>query len=74
MSVKVNGEAEVMREASEILLQHLSPAKFARFWANWQLGQGDYLRWRDEFFAGQTVSQLFSAVQTFQEEQNFERA
>lgn len=70
MSMKIDSEAEVMREASEILLQHLSPAKLAHFWANWQLGQGDYLRWRNEFFEGQTASQLFKAVQSYQEKQD----
>jgi hypothetical protein len=34
------------------------------------LGQGDYLRWRDEYFAGQTVSQLFKAIQSNQEKQS----
>jgi hypothetical protein len=70
MSIKINGEAEIIREASEILFQHLSPSKLARFWANWQLGQGDYLRWRNEFFANHTVSHLYTTIEFFQERHN----
>jgi hypothetical protein len=46
---------------------HLTPAKLARFWAYWQIGQGDYLDWRDEEFAAETVDSLYEKVLTFQE-------
>jgi len=35
MTVKVISEREVLREAAEVLLQHMEPAKVARFWAIW---------------------------------------
>ena len=38
MATKVASEQEVLQEAAEILLDHLSPAKVARFWATWQTG------------------------------------
>ena len=47
MTVNVDSEATVMREAAEILLRNLTPSRLARFWAAWQVGQGDYLSWRD---------------------------
>lgn len=66
MTVYVDSEAAVMREAAEILLRNLAPSKLARFWASWQVGQGDYLRWRDEVFGHYTVSELYDEVLAFQ--------
>jgi hypothetical protein len=68
MTVQIAPEAEVLREAAQILLQHLSPAKVARFWASWQAGQGDYLQWRDETFANATVDDLYSQIVEFQQQ------
>jgi hypothetical protein len=66
MTTKVLNEGEILREATEILAQHMSPAKVARFWADWQLGQGDYLAWKDETFAAETVDSLYEAIKDFQ--------
>jgi hypothetical protein len=68
MTVQVAPEAEVLRKAAQILLQHLSPAKVARFWASWQAGQGDDLQWRDETFATATVDDLYSQIVEFQQQ------
>lgn len=62
----VISEAEVMHEAAQILLQHLSPAKAVRFWASWQGSRGNYLDWRDEQFAGMTVAELVEEIRKFQ--------
>ena len=70
MTIDVVSEAEIMQEASKLLLQKMSPAKVARFWANWQVGQGDYLQWRDEAFADETVDSLYEQVKAFQESSN----
>jgi hypothetical protein len=67
MITQVIGEADVMREASEVLLAHLDPAKIARVWANWHTGQGDYLQWRDEEFEGETVADLYEQIAAFQD-------
>jgi hypothetical protein len=66
MTVKVPSEAELIQEVAQLLLTYLSPDKAARFWANWQIGQGDYLDWRDEQFADQTVEQLYQAIEAHQ--------
>lgn len=66
MTVKVLSEQEVLLEAAEVLLEHLSPAKVARFWAAWQVGGGNYLAIREQLFAGETVTTLFEKVQTYQ--------
>lgn len=58
MTVKVINEQQVIQEAAEVLLQHLSPAKVARFWAAWQAGAGNYLAIREQLFGGETVATL----------------
>ena len=61
MTVKVLSEQEVLREATEVLLEHLSPAKVARF-----CGWGNYLTLREQLFAGETVTTLFDKIQAYQ--------
>jgi hypothetical protein len=68
MTVKVIPEHAVLREAAEVWLQHLSPAKVARFWAAWQGGGGSYPALRDHRCAGETVTTLFENGRTSQEE------
>ena len=67
MNVTIESEAEIMQEVSELLLQKMSPAKVARFWASWQVGQGDYLQWREATFTNETVDSLYEQIKTFQE-------
>ena len=66
MAVRVMSEREIMQEATEILLERLSPAKVARFWAMWQLGTGDYQAIRKELFAGETVQTLYEKVRAYE--------
>jgi hypothetical protein len=72
MNVTIESEAEIMQEVSELLLQKMSPAKVARFWASWQVGQGDYLQWRETTFADETVDSLYEQIKTFQEKNGSE--
>ena len=74
MTVKVISEREVLREAAEVLLQHMEPAKVARFWATWQIGEGNYLAIREQLFAGETVATLFEKVQAYQEDRKGNKA
>lgn len=67
MSIRVQRDSEIMQEAVQVLQTHMSPSKFARFWAVWQRGQGDYLMWRDETFAHTTVDQLYHEIVTYQD-------
>ena len=58
----------MLREVSQVLVEHLRPAMVVRFWASWQTGHGSsYLRWRDEYFQHETVATLYEKVQAFQE-------
>ncbi len=67
MTVMIASDVEIMQEVSDLLLQKMSPAKVARFWATWQIGQGDYLQWRDEQFAHETVDSLYEQIKAFQD-------
>ena len=66
MRVAVMSEQEIVREATEILLERMSPAKVARLWAMWQLGRGDYEAIREELFAEETVDTLYDQIRTYQ--------
>jgi hypothetical protein len=68
MTVTVISEQEVLQEAAEVLLQHMAPAKVARFWAAWQVGGGNYLAIREQLFGRETVATLYEKVQVYQKE------
>ena len=67
MAVKIPREPEVLQEAADLLLRHISPAKVARVLAAWQVGSGDYLITRERLFAGETVQTLAEKIQAFQD-------
>lgn len=56
----------MLNEVSQVLVEHLSPAKVVRFWAGWQTGRGAYLQWRDERFAEESVATLYEKVLSYQ--------
>ena len=66
MSVTVARDAEIVREANRILMEHFSPAKLVRLWAGWQAGNGDYLAWRDDVFGEATVAALYEEIEAYQ--------
>jgi hypothetical protein len=68
MTATVQSERELMREVAQVLLEHLAPNKLARFWVTMQLGQGNYIEWRDAVFGEETVETLCAAVHAYQEQ------
>jgi len=49
-----------LRQAGiEALLQKLGYAETLRFLSQISSGQGDYMRWREQMFAGMTVDEIF---------------
>ena len=70
MTVKVISEQEVLEEASQVLLTHLGPAKFARFLAASRIGGGDYLAIRDRLFGQESVNALADEVEEYQKKDN----
>ena len=65
-TVHVISERQIMQEAAQVLIQHMSPAKATRFWASWQVGEGDYLEIRKQLFAKETVASLYKQIEEFQ--------
>jgi hypothetical protein len=62
MSVTVQNESATTAEAVEVLMERLPASKIARLLSSWQIGQGDYLRLREELFASETVASLYQAA------------
>jgi len=67
MKIKPLREHEVLREALQILSEHMEPAKVGIFLSALNIGEGDYLLERDKLFAGETVNTLGEKVKAFQE-------
>lgn len=65
-TISVPSERQIVQEAAQVLMQHLSPSKATRFWASWQVGEGDYLQLRQELFAKETVDSLYKKIEAFQ--------
>jgi len=59
MSVTVPNESATTAEAVEVLMERLPASKVARLLSSWQIGQGDYLKLRDELFVRETVESLY---------------
>jgi len=70
MTIHVTSERQVIQEAAQVLMRHMSPAKATRFWASWQVGEGDYLVIREQLFAKETVSSLYKKIEDFQRKKN----
>jgi hypothetical protein len=62
--VKVQNESATTAEAVEVLMERLPASKVARLLSSWQIGQGDYLKLREELFAGATVDSLLDKAKT----------
>jgi hypothetical protein len=67
VTVKVISEQQVLHEAVGVLMEHMSPAKVARFLAAWQVDGGDYLTIRRQLFAGETVKTLSDKIKAHSE-------
>ena len=66
MVAKMPSEREVVEEALGVLLEHMEPARVARFLAAWQSDGHDYLAIRDRLFAGSTAEDLFNRARDFE--------
>jgi hypothetical protein len=66
IAIHVVSERQVIQEAVHVLIKHMSPAKATRFWASWQIGEGDYMVIRKQLFEKETVKSLYKKVELFQ--------
>lgn len=62
MKTAVENEQALVNEAIDILLERMPASKVARLLAFWQAGEGDYLKTRQELFAGETVDSLYEKM------------
>jgi hypothetical protein len=67
MTIEVISEQEVLQEGLQILMAHLEPSKVLRFWAACKLGEGDYLKLKEQLLGKETVTSLYEKVKAFQE-------
>lgn len=70
MKIKVISEQEILQEAMQILMTHLEPSKVLKFWAACKLGEGDYLKQKDQIFEKETVASLYEKIKTYQDVSN----
>ena len=66
MKVNSPNDRQVIQEALQILRTHMTPSKFARFIAACNLGEGDYLKIKEQLFVDESVDSLFEKIQTFE--------
>jgi hypothetical protein len=66
MNAKSVNEQEVIHEAMTVLLEHLEPAKVAKFLAARPVLGADYLALRERLFAGETVQSLSRKIREFE--------
>lgn len=64
MCLTVQNETATTAEAIEVLMERLPASKVARLLSSWQIGQSDYLKLRDELFAGEAVDGLLAKAST----------
>ena len=58
MSITVETELATIAKATVILLEKMPVSKVARLLTTIQVGTGDYVKTRDQLFAGETVESL----------------
>lgn len=69
MTIHVLSERQIVLEAAQVLMEHMTPSKATRFWASWQVGEGNYLAIREQLFEKETVASLYDLIKKFEEEQ-----
>ncbi|KAA0259839.1 MAG: hypothetical protein DPW18_18205 [Chloroflexi bacterium] len=61
-TVQVLSERQIILEAAQVLMEHMTPSKATCFWASWQDGGGDYLAIREQLFKKETVDSLYGQI------------
>ena len=66
MSITVENELATIGEATAILLEKMPVYKVVRLLATLQAGTGDFVKARDQLFAGETVDSLFEQAKAIE--------
>ncbi len=67
MKTRTTNEKQVIQEVLLILKDHLAPLKFFQFVAACNLGEGDYLDFRNKLFEHETHESLSQKILEFRE-------
>jgi hypothetical protein len=67
MTIKVINEQQVLQEAMQVLMTHLETSKVLKFWAACKLGDGNYLKLKEQIFEKETVASLYDKIRAFQD-------
>jgi len=67
MKIKVTSEQQILQEAFDVLLANLEPSKVSRFWAAFQLGEGDYLQLKEQLFKDEDVASLYDKISAYED-------
>ena len=70
--IQIKSEQQVLHEGLQILFSNMKPSEVARFWAACNLGNGNYLKLKDELFAEESVASLYDKIIEFQKSKNAE--
>jgi len=62
MKIKTTKDKQILQEKLMILMDHLEPTKFLQLIAKYNLGQGNYLEFKDKEFANETVASLSQKI------------
>jgi hypothetical protein len=62
MKIKTTNDQQILQEALMILMDHLEPTKFLQLIVKYNLGQGNYLQFKDQEFANETVASLSQKI------------
>ncbi|MGD1805568.1 hypothetical protein ACP6PL_09025 [Dapis sp. BLCC M126] len=65
MKTRTTNEKQLIQEALLILKDHLELLKFFQFVAACNLGEGDYLEFRDKLFEHETHERLYQKILEF---------
>ena len=67
MSTDALNEQEVIHEAMTVLLAQMEPASVAKFLAARPVVNRDYIKLREQLFAGETVDGLTAKIRAFEQ-------
>ena len=54
--------SEINKEALELLYNELGISKTLKFLSQFSLGEGDYVKWKNDIYKGKTVDDLVNAI------------
>ncbi len=60
--MQVLNDQQILAEVFTVLMQHLEPWKVAHFWAMCRLGEGDYVKLKDQRFASESLEDLVAEM------------